>query len=97
MELLEVLTDTSTLQNALMTRGVLSTMLGPGLKGASNLQLTAEWHGKVTLNGARNKAALPKNLRQRIAQYFHDSFVEISEADSHEVKESIKILFHRSD
>ncbi|EMP25607.1 hypothetical protein UY3_17296 [Chelonia mydas] len=56
-----------------------------------------EWCGKVTINGARNKAALPKNLRQRIAQYLYESFLEISEADSHEVRESINPLFHWSD
>nr|XP_048696557.1 uncharacterized protein LOC125632421 [Caretta caretta] len=41
----------------------------------------AEWCRKVTVNEARNKAALPKNLRQWIVQYLQESFLEVSEAD----------------
>ncbi|EMP40863.1 UPF0636 protein C4orf41 like protein [Chelonia mydas] len=45
--------------------------------GGSGEVPAAEWHGKVTLNVARNEAALPKNLQQRIAQYLPESFLEI--------------------
>ncbi|XP_034631207.1 6-phosphofructo-2-kinase/fructose-2,6-bisphosphatase 4 isoform X4 [Trachemys scripta elegans] len=58
--------------------------------------MTAQWRGKVTVNGARNKAALPRNLREWISQYLHESFLEISEGDSREVKECINSLFHCS-
>ncbi|EMP32466.1 Casein kinase I isoform delta-B [Chelonia mydas] len=35
--------------------------------------------------------------QQLIAQYLHESFLEISEADSREVRESISSLFRCSD
>ncbi|EMP29930.1 hypothetical protein UY3_12922 [Chelonia mydas] len=44
------------------------------------IPVAAQWCGKVTVNGARNKAALPKNLRQWIAQYLPERFLEVSEA-----------------
>ncbi|XP_050772017.1 uncharacterized protein LOC127030110 [Gopherus flavomarginatus] len=41
-------------------------------------ELILEWHGKVAYHGGQNKAALPRNLLQRIAEYLHESVLEIS-------------------
>lgn len=41
---------------------------------------------KVSYSGGKNKAILPRNLRQRIADYFQESVLEICVKDSQNVQ-----------
>lgn len=38
-------------------------------------------HGKVSYSGRRHKAVTPRNLQEKIAEYLHESFLEISQKD----------------
>ncbi|XP_077680148.1 E3 ubiquitin-protein ligase COP1 isoform X1 [Eretmochelys imbricata] len=57
---------------------MLCTAMMPG-------ELILEWGGKVSYCSGRNKAALPRNLLQWIAEYFHESFLEISRKESQDI------------
>ncbi|XP_065455076.1 ras-related protein Rab-3C isoform X3 [Chrysemys picta bellii] len=43
--------------------------------------LLLAWRGKVFYHGGCNKAALPRDLMQRLSQYLQESFVEMSQED----------------
>ncbi|XP_053871530.1 L-aminoadipate-semialdehyde dehydrogenase-phosphopantetheinyl transferase isoform X1 [Malaclemys terrapin pileata] len=43
--------------------------------------LIVSWCGNVSYYGGPNKAALPKNLMQRISNYLQESFLEMSQED----------------
>ncbi|EMP41910.1 hypothetical protein UY3_00834 [Chelonia mydas] len=56
-------------------------------------EIIAGWHDKVSYNEGRNKAALPRNLQQRIAEYLQDSFLEITMEDSRDILVYVNKLF----
>ncbi|XP_053891104.1 tectonic-3 isoform X3 [Malaclemys terrapin pileata] len=43
--------------------------------------LLVSWRGNVSYYGGPNKAALPRNLMQRISNYLQESFLEMSQED----------------
>lgn len=55
-------------------------------------ELILEWSAKVVCGG-RNKAALPRSLLQKIVEYHHESFLEISIEDSQAITMHINSLF----
>ncbi|EMP35207.1 hypothetical protein UY3_07640 [Chelonia mydas] len=59
-------------------------------------EVIADWCGKVSYCSGRNKAALPRNHRQRIAGYPLESFLEISMEDSRDILVCISKLFQKA-
>ncbi|XP_065443585.1 centromere protein Q isoform X3 [Chrysemys picta bellii] len=43
--------------------------------------LIVSWRGNVSYFGGPNKAALPRNLMQRLSNYLQESFIEMSQED----------------
>ncbi|XP_065258995.1 hsc70-interacting protein isoform X2 [Emys orbicularis] len=55
--------------------------------------LMIAWRGKVSYHGGRNKAALPRNLMQRLSNYLQESFVEMSHEDFSSIPGHIDLIF----
>ncbi|XP_053864861.1 uncharacterized protein LOC128825970 isoform X2 [Malaclemys terrapin pileata] len=49
--------------------------------------------GQVSYCGGRNKAALPRNLQQRLSEYLQESFMEMSMESSRSIPRHVNRLF----
>ncbi|EMP39854.1 Zinc finger and SCAN domain-containing protein 20 [Chelonia mydas] len=55
--------------------------------------LLLAWRGKVSYHGGWNKAALPRNLLQRLLEYLQESFMEMSLEDFRSIPRHVNRLF----